>query len=84
MAGCIPQQATATQLLVLAGLHALAQKLRRPPSNQELADHLGYATPVGVIKPLRALARLGLIAPVEKVQVVKLGFALTPAGRKLL
>jgi hypothetical protein len=47
---------------------------------QALADHLGYAAHVGVLKPLRALKRLGLVVPIERV--VQRGYALTAKGRK--
>jgi hypothetical protein len=85
MPGSVPQKATATQLEVLAGLHQLAKKLRKPTwavTQIELAAHLGYATAVGVIKPLRALERTGLIVPKERL--VRVGFSVTPAGRAAL
>ncbi len=78
----VPKEATATQLHVLEGLHRVTKKLGRPPLIQELAERLGYADHTGVIKPLRALERLGLIVPVERL--VKVGFGLTRAGRKKL
>lgn len=78
----VPTAVTATQLVVLVGLHRLTKKFGRPPTTPELAEGLGYADHTGVLKPLRALVRLRLIRPVE--QVVVRGHALTPAGRRKL
>jgi hypothetical protein len=78
----VPAEATAAQIEMLAGLHRLTRELGTAPTQQELADHLGYADRTGVIKPLRALVRLGLIVPVERV--VLRGHRLTPAGLKHL
>ncbi len=80
-----PTEATPTQLLVLAGIKALAKKLKKRPwqvTQNELAEFLGYATHAGVIKPLRALERFGLIVPVERT--VRVGFGFTAAGRAAL
>lgn len=78
----VPTEATATQLEMLAALHKLTVKLGKAPTTEQLAVHLGYADHTGTLKPLRALKRLGLIAPIE-VLVLR-GYTLTAAGRKLL
>jgi hypothetical protein len=78
----VPAQPTATQLEVLQALHRLTAKLGRSPTIEQLSAHLGYADRTGSLKPLRALARLGLIVPIE-VLILR-GYGLTAAGRKQL
>jgi hypothetical protein len=73
---------TPTQVDVLRGTHELAKKLGRTPTTYEIADALGYADHTGVIKPLRALVKLGLV--VHTTRVVLSEFKVTPAGRKWL
>lgn len=77
-----PSEITETQRVVLRGVHALKQKLDRVPSTVELAAHLDYADHTGVLRPLKALVRLKLAAPVTRTLIF--GYELTPAGRKLL
>jgi len=77
-----PTEATPTQVETLIRVDKLRLKLGRTPTQAEIAEALGYADRTGPRKPMRALAKLGLV--VYTARVVESHWELTPAGRKLI